>query len=108
VTQVQGGGGVRSTNRGVDAVSSLLAGRERAQATFDVAAERLARADLPTVANPDPTAPDAPDPSTNVDPAEQLVTMIVAADMHHATTAALRSALSMYRTYVEMLDGDVT
>jgi len=84
----------------VDAIGSLVAGTERAQATVDAAAQQIAQADLPTAAAPDVVNPD---PSRNVDVADQLTTMIVAADMHHITTAALRSALSMYSDSVDML-----
>ena len=38
-----------------------------------------------------------------IDVAEQLTTIMVAAGRHEATTAALRSALDMYQTSVEML-----
>jgi hypothetical protein len=89
----------------VDAINSLVAGTQAAQRSFDAAAEQLAAADLPTAAVPDATAPAAPNPSTNIDVAQQLTTMMVAADTHHATTAALRAALSMYSASVDMLAG---
>ena len=88
------------TNEVVDAINSLVGATQRAQATFDGAAQQIAGADLPTAATPDLVSPD---PSRNVDVADQLVTMMVAADMHHITTAALRSALSMYSDSVDML-----
>jgi hypothetical protein len=94
----------------VDAISSLVAGTQRAEATFDAAAAKLAGDGLPTAANPDPTAPTttaaAAVGSTDVDPAEQLTTMMIAADVHHATTAALRAALALYSTSVDMLSAD--
>jgi hypothetical protein len=85
----------------VDAISSLVAGTQRAQATLDAAAQQIAQADLPTSAAPADVM--NPQPSTNVDVADQLTTMMVAADMHQITTAALRSALAMYATSVDML-----
>jgi hypothetical protein len=89
----------------VDAINSLVAGTQAAQRTFDSAAEPLAAADLATTTVPDATTPAAPNPSTNIDVAQQLTTMMVAADVHHATTAALRAALSMYSASVDMLAG---
>ncbi len=92
----------------MDAINSLVGGLQRSQATFDGAAQQLAGADLPTAANPDPTNPAAPAPSAanNVDVAEQLTTMMVAADSHHLTTVALRAALSMYRDSLELAKTD--
>jgi len=89
----------------MDAINSLVAGSQRAQATVDAAAQQIATADLPTARNPDPTSPVSPSPpmSTDVDVAGQLVTMAVAADMQHVTTAALRSAFSLYRDSIELL-----
>jgi hypothetical protein len=87
----------------VDAVNALVGGAQRAQATVDAAAEQVAAADLPTTPVPDAASPAPPDPSTNVDVAEQLTTMMVAAGTHHATTAALRAAMSMYSASVDML-----
>jgi hypothetical protein len=81
----------------VDAINSLVASTKRAQVMFDAAAERIAAADLPTAPVPDATKPVAPDPNTDVDVAEQMITMMVAADAHHASTAALRGALEMYQ-----------
>lgn len=87
----------------MDAIDSLLAGQARAQAGVDGAAAQLAAADLPTAPVPDPTAPAAPNPKAFVDVADQLTTMRVAVDMHHITTAALRSAMSTYAASIEML-----
>jgi len=89
----------------MDAIDSLGAGARRAQGVVDRAAQQLAAADLPTARNPDPTNPAAPVPprTHDVDVAEQLVTMAVAADAHHVTTAALRSALSIYHDSLELL-----
>jgi hypothetical protein len=89
----------------MDAINSLVGGARRAQATFDAAAEQLAAADLPTAKVPDPTNPASPSPPVNpgVDVAGQLVTMTVAADMHHVTTAALRSAFSLYRDSIDLI-----
>jgi hypothetical protein len=64
----------------------------------------LAAADLPTTQNPDPTSATSPAPRTqNVDVAEQLTAMTVAVDMHHVTTAALRSAFSLYRESIDLI-----
>jgi hypothetical protein len=88
----------------MDAIDNLVSGSRRAQAIFDNAAQRLAAADLPTTRNPDPTNPASPPPRTqDVDVAEQLTAMTVAADMHHVTTAALRSAFSLYRESIELI-----
>jgi hypothetical protein len=89
----------------MDAINSLVAGTRQAQATFDAAAEQLVGADLPTADNPDPTDPAHPSPPANpeVDVAGQLVTMTVAADMHHITTAALRAAFSLYRDSIDLI-----
>ena len=89
----------------MDAINSLVAGSRQAESVFDAAAQNLAGADLPTAKNPDPTNPISPSPPTSqdVDVADQLVTMTVAADMHHATTAALRSAFSMYRDSIDLI-----
>jgi flagellar basal body rod protein FlgC len=88
----------------MDAINSLVAGMHRSQVTFDGAAQQLDAADLPTSSNPDPTNPIAPQhPAQNVDVADQLVTMMVAADMHHVTAAALRSAFSMYQESLDLV-----
>jgi hypothetical protein len=88
----------------MDAIQSLVGGAANARATFDAAAQQIAAADLPTAKNPDPTNPVAPSPPTNdVDVAGQLVTMTVAADMHHITAAALRSAFSLYRDSIDLI-----
>lgn len=93
-----------STNDGMDAIDNLVAGSRRAQAIFDNSAERLAAAALPTTQDPDPTKPASPAPRTqNVDVAEQLTAMTVAVDMHHVTTAALRSAFSLYRESIDLI-----
>ena len=89
----------------MDAINSLAGGVRSAQATFDAAAQQIAAADLPTTRSPDPTNPVHPDPAaaTGVDIADQLVTMTVAVDMHHVTTAALRSAFSLYRDSIDLI-----
>jgi hypothetical protein len=94
----------------MDAINSLVSGARSAQATVDAAAQQIAVADLPTGKNPDPTNPFAPAPAVgnptannDVDVAGQLTTMMVAADMHHVTTAALRSAFSLYRDSLALL-----
>lgn len=88
----------------MDAIDNLVAGSRRAQAIFDNSAERLAAAALPTTQDPDPTKPASPAPRTqNVDVAEQLTAMTVAVDMHHVTTAALRSAFSLYRESIDLI-----
>jgi hypothetical protein len=89
-------------NWSVDAISSLVASTQRAQVMFDAAAARIASADLPTERAPDAANPIAPDPSTDVDVAEQMITMMVAVDAHHASTAALRGAIEMYQASVEL------
>ena len=89
-------------NSSVDAINSLVASSHRAQVIFDAAAARLASADLPTAAAPDPMNPGTPDPSTDIDVADQLITMMLAADVHHASTAALRGALEMYQASLEL------
>ena len=88
----------------MDAISSLAGSLQRAQVMFDNSAARLASADLPTAVVPDATSPAAPDPSNNVDVAEQLTTMMVAADAHHLSAAAMRVALSMYEDSVQLVD----
>ncbi len=88
----------------MDAINSLVAGMHRSQAAFDGAAQQLAGADLPTAANPDPTNPFNPVPPVHdVDVADQMVTMTLAADMHHITAAALRSAFSMYQDSLDLI-----
>jgi hypothetical protein len=88
----------------MDAINSLVAGMHRSQVAFDGAAQHLAGADLPTASNPDPTNPFSPAPPVHgVDVADQLVTMTVAADMHHVTAAALRSAFSMYQDSLDLI-----
>jgi hypothetical protein len=94
----------------MDAINSLAGGARNAQVAVDAAAQKIAAADLPTAAHPDPTNPaptnsngPAPATSGDVDVADQLVTMTVAADMHHVTTAAMRSAFSMYRDSLDLL-----
>ncbi len=93
----------RRRHTSVDAISALTSAAQRVQATFDNAAQQLAAADLPTEAQPDVTAPVAPDPSTNVDVAEQMTTMMVAGDAHQATTAALKAALELYKSSIDLL-----
>jgi hypothetical protein len=88
----------------MDAINALVSGLDAQQAVVNGAAQQIAAADLPTVANPDPTNPAHPDVRAaggNVDVADQLTTLMVAADAHHLTTAALRAALS---TYQDVLD----
>jgi hypothetical protein len=89
----------------MDAINSLAAGARAAEAVFDTAAQQVAAADLPTTANPSPTNPPASTPprAGDGDLVGQLVTMKVAADLHHVTTAALRSAFSLYRDSIDLL-----
>jgi hypothetical protein len=92
----------------MDAINNLVGATQRAQATFDAAAQQIATADLPTTAGPpnDPTDPAAAGnlPRTgDVDIADQLVTMTVAADMQHVTIAALRSAFSLYQDSLDLI-----
>ena len=103
----QGLRAVPSTNDGMDAINSLTAGQRRAQAVVDAAAQQIARADLPTENDRDVTKPVAPQAGASgpgdVDVADQLVTMTVAADMHHITTAALSSAMSLYEDSLDLI-----
>jgi hypothetical protein len=89
----------------MDAIDSLLAGTRRAERLVDGAAQQVAATDLPTARNLDPANPVAPAPprTNDVDVAAQLVTMTLAADVHHVTTAALRSAFSLYHDSLELL-----
>jgi hypothetical protein len=88
----------------MDAINSLTGGIQRAQAAFDAAAQQIAAADLPTAAHADPTNPVAPSPrGSDVDVADQLVAMTVAADIHHVTAAALRSAFSLYQDSLDLI-----
>ena len=90
----------------MDAIGALVSGLDAQQAVVNGAAEQLAAADLPTTANPDPTNPAYPDVAAaggGVDVAQQLTTLMVAADAHHLTTAALRAALSVYQDAVDIL-----
>jgi hypothetical protein len=89
----------------MDAINSLAAGARVADAVFDTAAQQVAAADLSTTANPSPTNPVASTPprAGDGDLVGQLVTMKVAADLHHVTTAALRSAFSLYRDSIDLL-----
>jgi hypothetical protein len=88
----------------MDAINSLLAGMQSSEATFNGAAQQIASMDLPSAIVPDPTNPSHPQPqiSTNVDPAQQLTTMMVAADSHHLSAAAMKVALSMYQDAINM------
>jgi hypothetical protein len=91
----------------MDAINSLAAGARAAEAVFDTAAQQVAAADLPTTANRSRTNPVARPPRAgDGDLVGQLVTMKVAADMHHVTTAALRSAFSLYRDSIDLLRPD--
>jgi hypothetical protein len=92
----------------MDAINSLIGASRHAQATFDAAAQAIARADLPTAGSPADAHPVAPNPNGggDVDLAGQLVTMTVAADLHHVTTAALRSAFSLYQDSLELIRTD--
>jgi hypothetical protein len=89
----------------MDAINNLVGATQRAQATFDAAAQQIAAADLPTASRPDPTDPAAANPARggDVDIADQLVTMTVAADMQHVTIAALRAAFSLYQDSLELV-----
>ncbi|MDQ1380686.1 MAG: hypothetical protein QOJ71_1405 [Actinomycetota bacterium] len=92
----------------MDAINSLIGASRHAQATFDAAAQEIAGADLPTAGSPTDAHPVAPNPNGggDVDPAGQLVTMTVAADLHHVTTAALRSVFSLYQDSLELIHTD--
>ena len=90
----------------MDAINALLGGLNQARTTFDGAAQQIAADGLPTTANPDPTNPVHPDPAvaTDVDVAQQLTTVMTAADAHRLTTVALRAALSMYQDSLAILE----
>jgi len=89
----------------MDAISALVSGLDAQQAVVNGAAQQIAAADLPTTANADPTNPAHPDVSAaggGVDVAQQLTTMMVAADAHHLTTVALHAALSVYQDVLDL------
>jgi hypothetical protein len=90
----------------MDAIGSLLAGTQRAEVAFNGAAQQIAHSDLPSAIVPDPTNPSRPQPvvNNNIDPAQQLTTLMIAADTHHLTTAAMRVAFSMYQDSVNLLN----
>ena len=97
----------------MDAISSLAGSLQRAQAMFDNSAARLASSDLPTAIVPDATSPATPNASDsgasgNVDVAGQLTTMMVAADAHHLSAAAMRVALSVYQDSVQLVNTDAS
>jgi flagellar basal body rod protein FlgC len=96
---------IPSKTDGMDAINSLIGGTQRAQAAFDAAAQQIASVDLPTAKSPDPTNPVSPTPPgvNEVDVAQQMIAMTVAADTHHATTAALRAAFSMYQDTLDLI-----
>lgn len=81
----------------MDAISALVVGMQRSQATVNNAASQIASADLPTASSPGPSAASNPGPSTNVDVADQLTTMMVAADSHHLSATAIKVAMSTYQ-----------
>jgi hypothetical protein len=91
----------------MDAINNLVGATRQAQATFDAAARQIAGDDLPTAAGvpnepTDPAAANLPR-SGDVDIADQLVTMTVAADMQNVTIAALRSAFSLYQDSLDLI-----
>ncbi len=90
----------------MDAISSLGAGLSAAQMRVNGAAQQLASGDTPSAIVPnaaDPSAPGSPTAHFGVDPAEQLTTLMMAADAHHVTATAMRVALSAYQDSVGML-----
>jgi hypothetical protein len=88
----------------MDAISSLVGASVQARAVVDAAAQHIAAADLPVSADGIASTAEV---NRNIDVAEQMTTLMVAAGQHHATTAALRAALDMYQTSVEMLTRSV-
>jgi len=86
----------------VDAINALVVGTQDAQFLFDRAASKIAATDLPESQPPPPNAPLSAVPNFGIDPAELLTTMMVAADTHHITTAALRVALDVYQDSTEV------
>jgi hypothetical protein len=88
----------------MDAINGLVTATRRAETVVDGAARQLAAAGLPTAPEPPPTRAQSPGPprTNDVDVADQLVTMTLAADVHHVTTAALRAAFSLYRDSLEL------
>jgi hypothetical protein len=92
-----------------DAIDALGQSLAQTQASFDAAATKLAESDLPSAIVPDPTNLGSPKPGAvdfGVDPAQQLITMIVAADTHHVNAAAMRIALSTYQDSVDLVNTD--
>ena len=88
----------------MDAINSLTAGSLRAEAAFDAAAQQVAKAGLPVATTPGPAGTAAAtSASTDGDLVGQIVTMNLAANVHHVTTAALRSAFSLYRDSIDLL-----
>jgi hypothetical protein len=93
------------------AISALSQSLAQTQASFNAAAAQIAKEGLPSgtpsaiVPNPaDPSAPGSPTAHFGVDPAEQLTTMMIAADSHHVTATAMKVALSTYQDSVDMLN----
>ncbi len=90
----------------MDGISALSAGAAVSRADFQVAALKLALGDLPTeTIGPGSQAPSSfvASPPSGIDVAEQLTTVIVSAGVHRATTAAMRSMLSMYQASADMV-----
>jgi hypothetical protein len=91
----------------MDAINSLVAAAGHAQTVVDGAAQQLAAAGLLTAPErdhkPAPAPPSELPRTHDVDVAGQLVTMALAADVHHVTTAALRSVSSLYRDSLDLL-----
>ncbi len=87
----------------MDAINALIGGAQQARAAVDAAAQQIAASDLPTASAPDVTSPAAPKTLNDVDVAEQLTTMMVEADAHHVTTAALRQVLDTYQDTLDLL-----
>lgn len=84
-------------------IDALVASAARARVTFDAAARRLADATYAPVAA-DPTAPPARQPAApDVDVSDQMVAMMLASGVHHATLAALRSAMASYKATLELV-----
>jgi hypothetical protein len=81
----------------MDGVSALVIGMQRSEATLDYAARRTASDDLPTATSSAPGVTNNPSATTDVDVADQLTTMMVAADSHHLSATAIKVALSTYQ-----------
>jgi hypothetical protein len=84
----------------MNAIGVLVGASGQARAVVSAAAEQIAVAALPVSAADVVSTAEV---SRQIDVAEQLTTVMVAAGQHEATTAALRVALDLYADSVELL-----